>query len=184
MVEAPHVVPGGNPKAAEGDSGNVQGEWRGWWFSEDDPEDAFFSKKPSTLAKGFQESIDVIRKECEAGGPFDGILGFSQGAAMAALVCALQQDGQFEHRFKFAILVAGFKSMSTVHEKFYEKTIKIPSLHIIGETDQVIPKSMSEELVSVFESPSVIFHPGGHQVPSATSLKKQYLEFLDSLEMK
>ena len=42
--------------------------------------------------------------------------------------------------FKFAIMVAGFRSRSTQHDMFYENLIKCPTLHVYGETDQVIPK--------------------------------------------
>lgn len=37
-------------------------------------------------------------------------------------------------------MVAGFRSRSTQHDKFYENPIKCPTLHVYGETDQVIPK--------------------------------------------
>ena len=37
-------------------------------------------------------------------------------------------------------MVAGFRSRSTQHDMFYENVIKCPSLHVYGETDQVIPK--------------------------------------------
>jgi hypothetical protein len=42
--------------------------------------------------------------------------------------------------FKFAIMVAGFRSRSTQHDMFYENRIKCSTLHVYGETDQVIPK--------------------------------------------
>jgi pimeloyl-ACP methyl ester carboxylesterase len=37
-------------------------------------------------------------------------------------------------------MVAGFRSRSTQHDMFYENIIKCPTLHVYGETDQVIPK--------------------------------------------
>lgn len=43
------------------------------------------------------------------------------------------------HQFKFAILCAGFKSRSSAHEQFY-LPITLPTLHVFGDTDQVIPK--------------------------------------------
>ncbi len=43
-------------------------------------------------------------------------------------------------KFNFAILVAGFKSKSTPHEKLYTDPISMPTLHVYGETDKVIPK--------------------------------------------
>ena len=43
-------------------------------------------------------------------------------------------------RFDFAIFIAGFRSRSSQHQSMYEQTITLPSLHVFGDTDQVIPK--------------------------------------------
>ena len=44
--------------------------------------------------------------------------------------------------FKFAILVAAFKSRSSGHSDYYTKPISCPTLHVFGDTDRVIPKGM------------------------------------------
>ena len=41
---------------------------------------------------GFDTSLQLIRKTLEEQGPFDGLMGFSQGAAFAAIL-ALMGDG-------------------------------------------------------------------------------------------
>ena len=41
-------------------------------------------------------------------------------------------------KIRFAILIAAFKSRSSVHNHIFENIINIPSLHVIGETDKVI----------------------------------------------
>ena len=43
-------------------------------------------------------------------------------------------------QFRFAILVACFKSNSLQHSSVYSERITIPTLHVFGDTDQVIPK--------------------------------------------
>lgn len=42
---------------------------------------------------GVDDSLSALERLMEAQGPFDGLLGFSQGAALAALVAALQERG-------------------------------------------------------------------------------------------
>ena len=42
-------------------------------------------------------------------------------------------------KFDFAIIISGFKSLCTPHAVYYNGKIIIPSLHIYGKTDQVIP---------------------------------------------
>ncbi len=90
---------------------------------------------------------------------------------------------EFNHNFKFVILIAGFKSLSTKHLELYDKLmgqlIDIPSLHIIGENDQIIAKWKSEQLLQYFLNPVVIYHSGGHLVPSNSKHRQQCNEFID-----
>eukprot|EP01062_Namystynia_karyoxenos_P066969 TRINITY_DN60881_c0_g1_i1.p2 TRINITY_DN60881_c0_g1~~TRINITY_DN60881_c0_g1_i1.p2 ORF type:complete len:531 (+),score=169.87 TRINITY_DN60881_c0_g1_i1:76-1593(+) len=41
-----------------------------------------------------EEAAQVLRRTCEQHGPFDGFLGFSQGAALAAVLAALAEGGE------------------------------------------------------------------------------------------
>ncbi|CAN7998664.1 unnamed protein product, partial [Ixodes hexagonus] len=112
-------------------------------------------------------------------GPFDGIIGFSQGAAMAALVLCLQSLGKITSNFKFGVLVAGFKSRSSLHDSLYtDGLVKVPTLHIVGDTDTVIPKPQAMEIVPFFMSPRVVCHPGGHFIPTTGPCKTDYMAFL------
>lgn len=44
------------------------------------------------------------------------------------------------YKFKFAIIASGFCSGSLVHKGFYDEEITLPTLHVFGETDKIIPK--------------------------------------------
>lgn len=90
---------------------------------------------------------------------------------------------------RFALLAAGFKSGSLAHRNFYEQKIQIPSLHIYGETDEIIPKDMNLALAECFEEPNVLSHPGGHYFPATANQKQIYIDFFqdqlqDYLEAK
>ena len=52
-------------------------------------------------------------------------------------VCFLSEK---PFRFNFAILVAGFRSRSADHQALYSQPIRLPTLHVYGDTDKVIPK--------------------------------------------
>lgn len=51
----------------------------------------FKATEPSDLSVGFQESLTGIENIFKNEGPFDGILGFSQGASFVSILCAIQQ---------------------------------------------------------------------------------------------
>uniref|UniRef100_UPI0035902CBB esterase OVCA2 n=1 Tax=Myxine glutinosa TaxID=7769 RepID=UPI0035902CBB len=174
-ISAPHVVP--SLEVAEGEEAKKETDVRGWWFSKID--NSFCATDYVEICKGFEESLDEVGRAVKEHGPFDGVLGFSQGASLVSLLCGLQQECDQRFTFKFAILVAGFRSRSSPHNRLYSKGITLPSIHIFGDTDRVIPREMSEELLECFREPVVCTHSGGHFVPASPPQKKIYLNFLE-----
>lgn len=151
---------------------------RGWWFS-DIQAKSFNAQQQCEESLGLDQSVAAVRETVATQGPFDGVLGFSQGAAFVAMLCALQEQ-KLEPRFsfRFAVLVAGFRSACKEHEKFYAAPLQIPSLHVFGLEDRVIPDYMSRELLPSFHDPQVLVHPGGHFVPAAAAHRPTYQDFL------
>lgn len=78
-------------------------------------------------------------------------------------------------------MASGFKSGSLAHLNYYDDVITIPTLHIFGETDNVIPNEMSEELADIFEDPKILRHSGGHYFPSTTQQKEFYRNYFQDV---
>lgn len=167
-LDAPHLVPGTEDEASDDPP-------RGWWFSRPG---TFEASEAADQPAGLEESLEAVARALEERGPFDGLLGFSQGAALAAMVCALRARGDPRFPITFAILVAAFASRAPAHDHFYREPIALPSLHVVGDADAVIAARLSAELAQCFVEPVVITHPGGHFVPVAAPQKEAYLDFL------
>lgn len=99
-ISAPHLIPS-TITVKEENTENVQvvsaigkvEEQRGWYFSTEQL--TFNSHDVTDFSSGLQESIEVVRKAFEELGPFDGILGFSQGATLASILCyLLEKEGK------------------------------------------------------------------------------------------
>ena len=63
-----------------------------------------------------EESIKFLKNHIESNGPYDGLLGFSQGASMVTRLVRIQEDATkseldssvpSKHLFKFVILIGG-----------------------------------------------------------------------------
>ena len=80
---------------------------------------------------------------------------------------------------KFVILVSGFKSVSTQHNFFYNEKINIPSFHVSGTTDKVIPHHMHLMLEDAFLNPVTLHHEGGHHLPATVDEKPAYKKFFE-----
>jgi len=142
---------------------------RAWWRANED----------LTIYYGAEESIKYMRDFlAHQTVPFDGVLGFSQGAAMAALTSALLEqpsrlnyfmiDGEPPHPpLRFSVYVSGFKPRDPklVH-LFDDEKLKTPSLHVLGHNDVIVGIARSQTLIDVCESSRVEWHDGGHFIPA------------------
>lgn len=158
---------------------------KGWWFS-DAQTLSFDARQECESSLGLEQSLETVRMAVKELGPFNGILGFSQGAALVAMLCSLQEqklDPTFN--FHFAILVAGFRSACVQHQYFYKGVnIMVPSLHVYGQDDKVIQEQMSQDLLPLFQGAHILNHQGGHFVPAASAHKHIYQEFLKRVQQK
>ena len=159
-ITAPHLIPVNSSQEMSTES--TPAEQRGWYFSTE--EKTFNSHDVTDFSRGIDDSLEVIASAFRELGPFDGILGFSQGAALATFLCQLLQKGgnsaddccdfchyfhplslilvpiELKYSFEFVILVSGFPSKLSPHSHYYESVNQIKSLHVIGETDRIVEK--------------------------------------------
>ncbi|XP_037948773.1 esterase GA18864 [Teleopsis dalmanni] len=185
FIAAPHLA-----AALEMSPDNTQEDQRSWWANKDDG--SFKGTNKNGPAIGFQQSLRLVEETWTNQGPFQGLLGFSQGACFVGLICGLAKKKLTSIKPEFAVLSSGFLSGSLVHKSAYEELISIPSLHIFGSTDEIIPKQMSEELAKHFKNPEILVHNGGHYFPATAQQKQSYIfffqdrlqEYLESMEIQ
>ena len=163
---------------------------RGWWFSK--PHQQFSSRVSlfstfyfpffqdiTDIADGFDQSVETALDFIKHNGPFDGFLGFSQGASMVHLLLAMEKLNRAQLDVRFAIFFSGFSSLSTVHDDLTSvRFSNFPSLHIYGKNDQIVLPETSKKLALLFDDHKYIEHDGGHFIPSLTKFKQDFLSFL------
>jgi pimeloyl-ACP methyl ester carboxylesterase len=154
------------PSLAEGDFG--------WWHA---------SEGPAVRYRGWTKTRDWLSAWSASHGAFDGVLGFSQGAALAALLVALcAVDGAAQPQLDFAMIVGGFASRDVRHAALFETPggIDMPSLHIIGRSDAIVPPRTSHALASRFRAPMIVEHDGGHVIADTSAVRDAAQEFLQA----
>lgn len=188
----PSDIPGYEPS----DSGmpDEDIEAYGWWRRSNSANPPLYS--------GIEEGLAAVAKVLSDEGPFDGVIGFSQGAALAAMVAGLLEPGRkevfaqfakdesegatgmpfpstfdensgFQHPpLKFALCYSGFRAPGPRYRGFYENPpIQTPVLHVLGSLDAVVEEGRSRALIDACAGQPekdglVIWHPGGHFLPS------------------
>lgn len=171
-LDPPDVVPG--PSAAAAASSDDPDASRdvdayGWWRRRGACEPYTYEG----LERGFEEIAAVLRDD----GPFDGVIGFSQGGAAAGMLASLleparrqafeaaqsrggmrypesfvRETGYVEEGvhapLKFAVSYSGFGARNNaLYQAFYEPKIETPMLHFIGSMDTVVSEERSLRLV-------------------------------------
>ncbi|RAL10596.1 alpha/beta hydrolase [Aspergillus homomorphus CBS 101889] len=201
----PSDIPGYEPSSTQGGIATP---------SEEDPEAYGWFRRSNTanppLYAGLEAGLDTLAQVIRDEGPFDAVVGFSQGAAMAAMVASLLEPGRVSEVFprfqdpavacagcddyqgiegfavpeswrtiadvqpplKFAVCYSGFRAPGPRYRAFYEQPpIQTPMLHVLGSLDAVVDEGRSRTLIEACaglpdEEGKVVFHPGGHFVPS------------------
>jgi pimeloyl-ACP methyl ester carboxylesterase len=116
--------------------------------------------------------VDVLRAEPR----FDGIFGFSQGAALTGLLAALPEPAELG--VEFVIMVGGFTSNLPQHAELFRHKLTIPSVHVTGRGDVIVPRRDSLSLADRFADPLIVEHPGGHVIPADTAVAAPIVDFL------
>ncbi|CAE7673770.1 unnamed protein product [Symbiodinium sp. KB8] len=144
---------------------------RAWWPDAD---------RSDSAAAAVRE---VLSRSWAELGPFDGVLGFSEGAAAAVLCCqwAEQLHTLPEPCLKplfgeltFAIL-AGAPAPA-----FPVPALKVKSVHFASAQDTVVPLSDSLCCAKAFDDAEVIEHDGGHCVPQRAEDIRSLAAFLEA----
>lgn len=169
FVDAPHERQGTVPEEVKR---NFAGPYYQWWDASAD----------GSIYHGAHVSFAHLRDVMMNQGPFDGLMGFSQGGTMAALLTLLQARQQMLtglEPLKCCVVIAGLQSRAHEHQKAYDDLpVGCPMLYVVGERDPLRSKSIV--LAHHFRNPTILFHPRGHVVPKLTERElERCLSFFD-----
>src|SRR5436305_374394 len=164
----------------------------GWWHAKASPDspdhDDVGVDARSRHYQGWQRTRDGIVSLFAQHGPFDGVFGFSQGAALTGLLVGLRApDGHASAArplvFDFAAMVGGFPAADPALATLYDETTSygLPSVHIIGRADSIVPAGVSRALASRFANPLVLEHAGGHVIASTPEIRARFRAFLEAM---
>ncbi len=136
-----------------------------------DPRDA------RSLIEAQDDMLEMLAAET-----YDVVLGFSEGAAMAAsLMSRHARDNPLntahEALFSCAIFMSGMRPFKVLNEEpttmrrfdaaFDGTVIDVPTLHIIGKKDPWIKENLGLRDLCEQRLTQTVFHDGGHEIPKS-----------------
>jgi Ran GTPase-activating protein (RanGAP) involved in mRNA processing and transport/predicted esterase len=151
-------------------STNKNDNRRCWWNATDDIDNMIY--------EGVEESISFIDSLASTinYGPIDGIIGFSQGGTLAAIIAYLISNNSdktkiISKNLKFVIIISGFYPRDIRYK--FTKRINIPSFHIWGEKDVLILPERSKMLGDFFISRMEYIHENDHYIKAISAWPTQ-----------
>lgn len=183
FVDAPH------PATAEflGEVGEDRGAALGWFnVGETAP-----GARPaiSRTYIGMEAALERVRTVYETDGPFDAVLGFSQGATLAAYCClhpeAWLPTSRSSQPFRFAMIFSAFTprdpawSLGVGELSLLRPPAQLPTFHCYGVCDDRVPHASSRAVAANFVAPVEHEHGGGHGVPSDAALRAALKSFIE-----
>lgn len=174
-------------------SGDEESNYRSWWIKPQNTNDGIDLSEPVAEIKKYIEKGEIIpdndlvqetESEEERKLPIVGIIGFSQGAALAGLLGHKFKDLFGVDSLKFVILYSGFKidtskrSGNAKYKDYYPadngESDQFKMLHVYGELDTVVHEDRVLSLYEITKDNSdILKHPGGHFVPNSKLMVDQ-----------
>ncbi len=144
-----------------------------WWDASSD----------GSVYDGWPQTRELLKARLGAGAPTI-LLGFSQGAAVAAAVAALSAQGELPPILG-VILVAGMAPRADDITRHVRNPIDVPSLHVWGQNDP-ITGAASERLSEWFvaERRHVHVWQGAHSIPRRGPPAEVILSFVRALTFR
>ena len=129
-------------------------------------------------------SLPFLREYFQTHGPFDVIVGFSQGALMSVLLATLAVvDPDSSFRVKGVCVIGSPQNNESVEhaEMFKAHKISVPSLVLSGTEDKVCKMYGGEKVLTHFTAPMVMEYPGGHHFPRDEITQHHLGKWLDTV---
>ncbi len=136
------------------------------------PKDQYFAYYDPSQPSSILRAINDLAAYVSAEGPFDGVMGFSQGAALAAMLLA---RGSPAEPFRFAIFLcaglpfceASLRSGVLRHldPKVDKELIRVPTAHIVGSKDDALHASLMMRDLCLAKVGGLFDHGAGHEIP-------------------
>ena len=123
---------------------------------------------------GAEESIAAVEAELAKG--YTGLLGFSQGAMLAALVVGQARSRERSGQSLRSSVARRHQRLRALLARSRDATeaVALPTLHCLSKADTMNPPELGEALAGCFRHPpaQLLWHSIGHQLPPNEELPK------------
>lgn len=151
---------------------------RSWYNVEtDDNSDRPYNEKLFDLSVPFhyrkvEEGTAIVLEHLKNKGPFDVIVGFSQGCIITHLITAFMRERNEEPSWRLSVLFNGMRVRDAKYAQLFSQPLKHPSVMVFGMQDEFYRYGRDSQ-VSMYERPVILEHDEGHKFPANNERGKE-----------
>jgi len=135
------------------------GKGKNWcWYRADEA-------KPPTYHQ-IETTLDFLADYFLTHGPIEGVIGWSQGAVMTAILAALMQsENENNFSFNWAMLCGGFLPGDPRYRPLFAQPLTLPTLHVSGTQESDFMQQQATKMCAAFIDAERLDTPCGHIMP-------------------
>jgi len=144
---------------------------RGWYGVRDDGGDErpFAEKLFDDSVQFTYEEVDIAVDRLLAymheQGPFDVLVGFSQGCIMTHLMAAVLRDRREPIPWRLSVQFSGMRVRDDRYTRLFEEALMLPVVQVYGKSDELYTYGRQSQ-PRLYENPVILEHNEGHKFPS------------------
>lgn len=137
---------------------------------------------------GLEQSIAHVDELIRNQGPFDILLGFSQGSVMITLLTMWYLKQQKPRPWKLNLLFNGYRAYGTNAQYLFvgsdgnKMKVPAPSVHVLGQKDPLCTEGERLSTMYTPKSNLVLHHDGTHRFPTRKRNPEVYMAILRAIE--
>lgn len=131
-----------------------------------------FDLKVNFTYEEVELGVDRVMQHIKQEGPFDILLGFSQGCIVAHLVAGTLRERGETPPWKLSVLFNGMCVRDQRYKELFNKPLSVPSVMIFGRQDEFYDYGRKSQ-EALYENPVIYEHDEGHKFPAKPPRAKE-----------
>jgi predicted esterase len=158
---------------------------RGWYAVADDGGDERpFAEKlfDDSVLFNYEEvdaAVDRVLAHMHERGPFDVVVGFSQGCIMTHLLAAVLRDRDEPIPWRLSVQFCGMRVRDDRYARLFEEALMLPVVQVYGKSDELYAYGRQSQ-PELYKAPVILEHEEGHKFPTqrprSTEIYERVLE--------
>jgi len=144
---------------------------RGWYgVSDDGGDERPFAEKlfDDSVQFNYEEvdgAVDRVLAHMHEQGPFDVVVGFSQGCIMTHLLAAVLRDRGEPLPWRLSVQFNGMRVRDDRYTRLFEEALTLPVVQVYGKSDELYAYGRQSQ-PELYKNPFILEHEEGHKFPS------------------